>query len=513
MVRPLKDTYTTVDSLYQFLVSEGYSGALNDMVFQYLGDNGETGSITDRIASFDGAVDTTAPEITNLTAGTQTDGDLPVSFDLSESGTIFWVLDSSIPNPEEVESGQASGGGVPSDSGSFSATAGDGVTREITFTSGLGGTYNLTFVGRDAAGNLASTVDTVSVNIDSTAPMLSDAIGAETGQTTATWGVTSNEAGGTIYAGVRPTAAAALTDTQLIAGSGGAGVAWDNDATPTADSANGGSFTGLTAATAYRVDTVQVDAQGNTSSVVSSAEFTTASSASIETLVNGETGPRTWLDFNDASRMSQTEAGTLGNVTNGDPIGRIEPRAGTVTFAQANTSERGVWDSSDGSISFAIGLPEHLDQVGGGTMGAGMTAAMVVTVPYWDPSSFYAFQIVQDLTLTTRYAGRGRGSNGDVPYNQTGTPLIRVNTAPLSPVTQGQLWDIAAISSKVLIYIENIDMSVAIDSLGGLRIGHPVSGTFSRLGKIHDFVLLPDQSSANRTVIENELLTKHGIIP
>src|SRR6056297_332358 len=170
MVRPLKDTYTTVDSLYQFLVSEGYSGALNDMVFQYLGDNGETGSITDRIASFDNVVDTTAPEITNLIAGTQTDGDVPVSFDLSESGTIFWVLDSSIPSPEEAESGQASGGGVPSDSGSFSATSGDGITRQITFTSGLGGTYNLSFIGRDAAGNLASAVDTESVTIDSTAP-------------------------------------------------------------------------------------------------------------------------------------------------------------------------------------------------------------------------------------------------------------------------------------------------------------------------------------------------------
>lgn len=129
---------------------------------------------------------------------------------------------------------------------------------------------------RDAAGNESAIQILTGVVVDATAATLSSATGTQTGQTTATWAVTSNEAGGTIYAGVRPSASAALTSPQLIAGAGGAGLAWDSDATPTADANNGGSFTGLTAGTAYRVDVVQVDAFGNVSTVVSSAEFTTA---------------------------------------------------------------------------------------------------------------------------------------------------------------------------------------------------------------------------------------------
>jgi hypothetical protein len=133
-----------------------------------------------------------------------------------------------------------------------------------------------------------------SVNVDATAPTLSSAIGTQTGATTASWSVTSNEATGVVYAGVRPSGSSALTAAQLIAGSGGAGVAWDSDTSMTADANNGGSFTGLTAETEYVVDTVAVDDWGNAGSVASSSAFTTAAASSATTTFLAQTPSGSW---------------------------------------------------------------------------------------------------------------------------------------------------------------------------------------------------------------------------
>jgi hypothetical protein len=149
--------------------------------------------------------------------------------------------------------------------------------QELTLTQSFTNGY-LSLVVRDSSDpKIVSNVPRLTgVDVDATAAALSSPVATQTGATTADWSITSNEAAGVVYAGVRPTASAALTSAQLIAGSGGAGVAWSTDTTMTADANNGGTFTGLTAETAYKVDYVAVDAWGNVGSVVSSAEFTTA---------------------------------------------------------------------------------------------------------------------------------------------------------------------------------------------------------------------------------------------
>ena len=94
-----------------------------------------------------------------------------------------------------------------------------------------------------------------------------------------TWGVTSDEAGGTIYVAARLAADAVLTRTEIQNGTGNA-VATGTDATPTADSANGGTLTGLAAET-YIVDMFHNDSAGAPSAVVSS-EATAVTSGNLE---------------------------------------------------------------------------------------------------------------------------------------------------------------------------------------------------------------------------------------
>jgi hypothetical protein len=118
-----------------------------------------------------------------------------------------------------------------------------------------------------------------SVNVDATAPVLSSVVGVSTGETSVSWGVTSDEAMGTTYAGIRLATDAAITASQLIAESGGTGIAFDNDEM-SADAGNNGNFSGLTANTGYVIDTVAVDDWGNVSNVASSATVTTDAAAS-----------------------------------------------------------------------------------------------------------------------------------------------------------------------------------------------------------------------------------------
>ena len=118
-------------------------------------------------------------------------------------------------------------------------------------------------------------VDTAT-EIPYTAPVLSSPTGTQTGATTADGTVTSNEAQGTVCAGVWPTASTPSV-ADIIAGTGA--TYHTTDATPTAG-VNSFAATGLTASTAYKWFFAQVDEFGNQSTAATSAEFTTAAGAS-----------------------------------------------------------------------------------------------------------------------------------------------------------------------------------------------------------------------------------------
>jgi len=88
---------------------------------------------------------------------------------------------------------------------------------------------HLSFFIRDANGveSLVTKVD--SVNVDATAPTISSVTTSNIASSSVDWSTITDEAGGTIYVGARPSGSAALTAEQLIAGSGGAGVSFDSD--------------------------------------------------------------------------------------------------------------------------------------------------------------------------------------------------------------------------------------------------------------------------------------------
>lgn len=229
--------------------------------------------------------DITAPTINTFTVGTQTASGLPITLDVSADDTLPYLVyivgiptGNTAPDADQVINGDDSTDTTAPIVITYDFTVAGTETETIT-TSDLDANYDFYCVVTDSASpaNASTVASDTNIAIDTTAPSLSALSGTQTGQTTATWGVTSDKAGGTIYAAAYPTASSAPTAAQLIAGTGGSIVAADSDSTPTADANNAGSFTGLTAATAYRVAAVHVDALGNQSTVATSAEFTTAS--------------------------------------------------------------------------------------------------------------------------------------------------------------------------------------------------------------------------------------------
>jgi hypothetical protein len=127
--------------------------------------------------------------------------------------------------------------------------------------------------------------NTLEFTIDNVAPVLTTVTGTATGETTATFGFSTNEASGTKY-GVITNSDTPPTAEQVIAGTD----ASDSPAQFAANSAvvatgaqtfNG---TGLLAGATYYGHSIHVDAAGNVSDVISSASFTTTSGTTYEAI-------------------------------------------------------------------------------------------------------------------------------------------------------------------------------------------------------------------------------------
>lgn len=117
---------------------------------------------------------------------------------------------------------------------------------------------------------------------DTTPPSLSDAIGTQTGSTTATIGATTaNDANGTMY-GIVSTSATPPDVAQIQAGQmhTGAAAAWNGSQMVIAVGAKTFNTTGLTPSTSYYGHMQHKDSAGNDSTVITSAMFTTSATGS-----------------------------------------------------------------------------------------------------------------------------------------------------------------------------------------------------------------------------------------
>jgi hypothetical protein len=233
---------------------------------------------------------TTPAVISAVSAANQgAGGDVAVTYTIDKTSAVKIAIGTQSTKYTAAEiTGETATGAVAYISDTWSTSG----STTPTIPSGIAaGSYYL-HVLPSGGGDSDVVVTGSSFTLDTTAPSLSSPGSSSLADTTATISVTSNEASGTLYGGVWPTASTPSA-ADIIAGTGA--TFHDTDASPTAG-VNNFSATGLTAETDYKAHFVQVDAVDNESSVSTSAEFTTtAASGTTITYGTGDVSGSTGL--------------------------------------------------------------------------------------------------------------------------------------------------------------------------------------------------------------------------
>lgn len=276
-------------------------------------------------------VDDTPPVIDSI-ALVGTSATLEIT-EAANQATFFGagVAAGSLPNAAQIKAG--TGGGIL-EAVSFVAT-GDTDLDTITLANPL--TTELHFFLEDPSGN-ASPINRALTGIstaDVISPVLAALTGTSTGETTADWSVISDDASGVLYVGVRPATATGLTAAQLIAGAGGAGVAFASDTSPLAGQ-NTGSFGGLVGDVQYQLDAVQVDDAGNQSLVLSSATFSGSITGGGTEVAGANVRAFSPLTWTSATNATPNGDGTASIGQGGSDLGLSKPAstvaADTITY-------------------------------------------------------------------------------------------------------------------------------------------------------------------------------------
>lgn len=270
------------------------------------------------------AVVTGAATIDSVSVGSVAGGGVPVTITASEatgSDVGYWVLDPSgspAPSAAQVRNGQASGGGAPSDSGSFPWTG----TPSMTLANGLTRqNYGLHVINDNGA--LSNVATSPAFLLSTRGPALTGPTASDNGASI-TWGATSDLAAGTIHAGLYPSANPTPSAAEIIAGSGDV-IDTDTDASPAANATNAGTFNSVSDGT-YRVAMVQVDDFGNNSNVVSTAGVTISAATDPATDIPALAGAglQVLLDGTDFTRLCTDANGASDVTAAGNPVRHLK---------------------------------------------------------------------------------------------------------------------------------------------------------------------------------------------
>jgi hypothetical protein len=275
--------------------------------------------------------------------------------------------------------------------------------QNVTF-SGLAAntTYYAHYVHRDAAGNDSSVANsssfTTAASGDTTPPVLTNPVGTQTGPTTATATVSTNEATGTLYYMASTNSSESLATVKAAA-----------NQPVTATGTQSVSFSGLNANTQYYSHFVHRDAAGNDSAVANGPGFTTAAA----TVPAAPTiGPATFGDTT-ATATWTLPANTSGSPLTGNTVtaynASTNAAVGTVTVA-ANATTGTVTGLTNGTAVYL--KVASTNGVGTGNQSAASNTVTPNAV-YW-PKLLQTTNVQESGTGPYTYTGTGQALNASV---------------------------------------------------------------------------------------------------
>ncbi|MBT8449354.1 MAG: discoidin domain-containing protein, partial [Gammaproteobacteria bacterium] len=291
---------------------------------------------------------TTARTIDSVVVSALSGSELPIEITSPDAQTgdlvkvVLQGTGQTAPTASQVDALQAGSGATLLDSFSLTWPTGGA----LSIASGIDEACDIFVVLNSGSGNLSNVGSDTNFNLDTTAAVLSLPTGVQTGETTADFGVTSDTAGDTLYAGVWPTASTP-SDADIAAGTG---ATYHTSAVSTVG-VNSFAATGLTSGTAYKAHFIQTDGFVNSSNSIPSAEFTTAlgvvSSDEWRVYMNQDNGGAgtalalVELDFLDESDTVLNTGGTpfASNVAFGAAANAFDNSDGTYWASNTETNE------------------------------------------------------------------------------------------------------------------------------------------------------------------------------
>lgn len=425
----------------------------------------------------------------------ESSGNVPLGYTIDQNDStveaVVFLAASANPAASDFNTGATSG---YIDLGQVALTVG-GTDIALSGPDGLDGSYKVAFLPTGGGDGDVAVSD--AVTIDSTAPALSSVTNTQTGSTTADWGATSDEASDIIFAAVRLNASGVLTKTEIENGTGNA-VATSTDASPTADSANGGSFSGLTASTTYIVDTFQRDAVGNESPVTSAAApfTTTAGGATIASIIASEGGA--YFDTGDTSTMWQDiGAATTAVTTANDPVGHMTAKEGTTTAGAPNTADRRLWDGAE-MLENSTDGDDYISVV----LDAPLQTADVFVAFILDPQNSPVEDRINLIGNATEYVGLGIAATSS-PNNTGDTVVYRKDGVDQTIVDRQDILDTFGTGGPMVVEIDGVSTVGWSEMTFGIYLGND---SFSVKGKVGHMVIIPGgTSTANQAAIRAEL--------
>lgn len=391
----------------------------------------ESAVLSSSIFTTDAASDTTAPALTSP-VGTKTGSNTATGSVTTDeaNGTLYYV--TSVNTSETAATIKL---------GTSQSVTSTGV-QSVSFSGLVASTaYYNHFVHRDAAGNdsavSSSSIYTTDAAADTTAPILTLVTQSATGANTATVGITTDEANGTLYLEI------STTSTPL-------GASVIKSGSPQVISSTGAktfNVTGLATGTTYYANFIHTDAAGNNSNIVTSPSFTTDATDTVEP------------DF-----------------VNGPYISAVTETTATVTFEVTEAGSYRIVLLSNGATKPTATQVLIGQDASGSVVASNLQTSLTVMAS----GSIYneTFTGLTDATSYNVYIGlTDSAGNNHLSGAQDATTLKTLDaaTAKFTGILQDWQTGVAAVNATGL--------QIAIsDSLGGDTIGNTVTFTTDSLG-------------------------------
>jgi hypothetical protein len=225
-----------------------------------------------------------------------------------------------------------------------------------------------------------------------------------------------------------------------------------------------------------------------------------APSVTVTVWTPADVSPWAWWSARDIAKLTQGSDGTTPLTADSQPVGRITDKSTNARYwRQSSSAAKPLYrsTSSPNWLSFD-----------------GVDDALFTDVLTF-PSGLSVYAVLQpgddvwmagnDPNSLSRFFGVAQASAAS-PHAGAGSPTYAVNGVAVTATRQALL-DAMPVGSKKILEVRGLDLSTWVQ----LQFGQYNAAGFPFAGRLHDYIVVPDLGSTDRTRMVQYLATENGV--